>query len=235
MQEDNLLRKCSFFFIGIVAFFSSCSSLQKYPAADRVWALPEIKAFETLDAATEYPENSILFVGSSSIRLWKTLARDLDPFPVIQRGYGGAHFRDLVFYTDRILSEHKIRMVVCFVANDISGSPKDGTPKEILQLFKRFVKQVRAKHPQVPIMQIAITPTQSRWKYWEEINQVNEMIKAYCEKTTNLYYIDTVPTFLNSNGQPVSEWFIQDQLHLNEAGYAVWSKLIRFAIEEVLN
>jgi len=236
MIFKSKLHKFFTVFFGLVLLGAvfSCSPLKNYPAEDRAWALPEIQAFEALDTTAEYPENSILFVGSSSIRLWKTLDRDMKPYPVIQRGYGGAHFRDLVFYTDRILSDHKIKMVVCFVANDISGSPKDGEPKEILQLFKLFVKQVRAKHPKVPIMQIAITPTQSRWKYWKEINQVNELMKAFCEKTSDLYYIDTVPAFLNSKGQPVNEWFIQDQLHLNEKGYAVWSKLIRSAIEEVL-
>lgn len=220
----------AFIFLLILA---SCSPLKKYDPQDRAWAIPEIEAFEKLDATIQYPDEAILFIGSSSIRLWKTLEEDMAPYPVIQRGYGGAHFRDMVFFTDRILATHPLSMVVCFVANDISGSSKDGTPEEVLGLFKLFVKQVRAKHPTIPIMQIAVTPTPSRWKHWDKINRVNELIKGYCAKTENLYFIDTVPEYLDAAGQPKPQWFVQDQLHLNTEGYTVWNRIIKAAIEEV--
>jgi hypothetical protein len=212
---------------------SSCSPLKKYDPKDRAWALPEINAFENQNATTDYSEDAILFIGSSSIRLWKTLAEDMVPYPVIQRGYGGAHFRDIVFFTERILADHPLSMVVCFVANDISGSPKDGSPKEVLSLFKLFVKQVREKHPDIPILQIAVTPTLSRWDYWDEINKVNQLLKSYCEKTANLYFVDTVPIYLDTFNQPKSEWFVKDQLHLNAKGYEVWNGLIKSEIERV--
>ena len=213
--------------------FTSCSPLRKYKEKDRKWAYPEIQAFERLDKTQTYAEDAILFIGSSSIRLWKTLEEDMKPYPVIQRGYGGAHFRDMVFFTDRILADHPLSMVVCFVANDISGSGKDGTPQEVLKLFKYFIKQVRAKHPSIPIMQVAITPTQSRWRLWPQINVVNELIKAYCEKTENLYFINTVPEFLDEHGKPKPQWFVGDQLHLNKKGYEVWNRIIKGEIEKV--
>lgn len=225
--------KRNFLYLFIVVLWTSCSPLKKFSPDDRAWALPEIRAFEKLDLNNNYPEDAILFIGSSSIRLWKTLEEDMAPFPVIQRGYGGAHFRDMVFYTDRILADHSLSMVVCFVANDISGSPKDSTPKEVLRLFKLYVKQVRAKYPNIPIMQIAVTPTQSRWDYWEKINEVNELIEAYCQKTDNLYFIDTVPTYLDAKGQPKPEWFVEDQLHLNQEGYTVWNRIIKAEIERI--
>ena len=224
----------SFWFLSCTTvLFISCSPLKKYDAKDRAWALPEIEAFEKLDETRVYPDDAILFIGSSSIRLWKTLEEDMKPFNVIQRGYGGAHFRDMVFYTERILADHKLSMVVCFVANDISGSSRDGTPKEVLGLFKLFVKQVREKHPTIPILQIAVTPTKSRWKYWDKINQVNNLIKAYCEKRENLYFVNTVPAYLDKDGQPKPEWFVSDQLHLNTEGYEVWNGLIKSEIERV--
>jgi len=211
----------------------SCSPLKDYNVKDRKWAFPEIEAFERLDKTQSYAEDAILFIGSSSIRLWKTLIEDMKPYSVIQRGYGGAHFRDMVFFTDRIMSDHQLSMVVCFVANDISGSKNDGTPKEVFRLFKYFIKQIRAKYPKIPIMQIAITPTQSRWEYWTKISRVNNLIKTYCEVNDNLYFIDTVDEFLNENQQPRSELFMSDQLHLNKKGYEVWSKIIRGEIKKL--
>jgi hypothetical protein len=215
------------------ATFISCSPLKKYNPGDRSWALREISTFEKRDKSTNYPEGAILFIGSSSIRLWKTLKEDMAPFPVIQRGYGGAHFRDMVFFTDRILADHNLSMVVCFVANDISGSPKDGSPKEVLKLFKLFVKQVRDEHPEIPILQIAVTPTISRWKYWKDIKKLNKLIDSYCKNTENLHFIDTVPTFLNADGQPKSELFVKDQLHLNTKGYEAWNSMIKSEIERI--
>ncbi len=211
---------------------SSCSLVKKYPAKDRAWAIPEIEAFEKLDAEINYHDDAILFIGSSSIRLWKTLNKDMEPYKVIQRGYGGANFRDVIYFTERILADHKLKMVVCFIANDISGSPDDGTPREVLRLFKYFVNQVRVKHPEIPIMQISITPTKSRWKYWDKIKKVNDLIQAYCLKTENLFFIDTVKRFLNEEGKPKTEWFVNDQLHLNKVGYAEWSNIIQNAINQ---
>jgi hypothetical protein len=219
--------------VTVLLVFTSCSPLRKYKEKDRKWAYPEIQAFERLDNTQTYAADALLFIGSSSIRLWKTLEEDMKPYPVIQRGYGGAHFRDMVFFTDRILADHPLSMVVCFVANDISGSGKDGTPQEVLKLFKYFIKQVRAKHPSIPIMQVAITPTQSRWQLWPQINVVNQLIKAFCEKTENLYFINTVPEFLDEHGQPKPHWFVGDQLHLNKKGYEVWNRIIKGEIEKV--
>ncbi len=233
MYRLSKLNSSSILGIILLLWMIGCSPLQKYKETDAAWALPEIEAFEALDASTQYPDDAILFIGSSSIRLWKTLATDMAPYHVIQRGYGGAHFRDMIFFTDRILADHPIRMLVCFVANDISGSPKDGTPKEVLQLFKYFVKQVRAKHPEIPILQIAVTPTQSRWNHWSKINEVNQLMQSYCEQTPNLYFVNTVPTYLNSEGKPKTEWFVKDQLHLNAAGYEVWNRIIKAKIAEV--
>ena len=97
-----IYKKYSFGAVLVLLIVSGCSPLKKYQPADRQWALPEIRAFEELDAVNDYDKEAILIIGSSSIRLWKTLAEDMAPFPVIQRGYGGAHFRDMVFFTDRI-------------------------------------------------------------------------------------------------------------------------------------
>ena len=97
-------------------------------------------------------------------------------------------------------------------------------------LFKLFINQVRSKHPEIPIMQISITPTKSRWKYWKKINKTNDLIKTYCLKKENLFFIDTVKRFLNDEGKPKTEWFVNDQLHLNKLGYAEWSNIIKDAI-----
>ena len=218
----------------ILILFLSCSPLSKYSPKDWAWALPEIRAFEKLDQNNNYPNNAILFLGSSSIRLWKTLKADMKPHNVIQRGYGGAHFRDLIFFTERILSDHSLKMIVCFVANDISGSSDDESPRKVLRLYQYFINQVRSTYPKIPIIQISITPTQSRWYKWNQIRKLNGLIEEFCKKNENLFFLDTVPEFLDLNGKPKPELFVSDKLHLNEMGYSVWNKIIRSKIDELI-
>jgi hypothetical protein len=222
-------------FLLILFFFSNCSPLKQYSSPSYAWAEAEIKIFEAMDASVEYADNSLLFIGSSSIRMWDTLAEDMAPFPVIKRGYGGAHLRDAIFYTHRVLGEHEPAMIIGFIANDIKGVQEDERPGKVKRLFAFFLKQVRERHPETPFLWIEITPTKSRWKQWEEIKRVNKKIKAYCEKMPNVYFVETAEAFLNENGLPSTELFIEDQLHLNKEGYALWSSIIKKEIEQYLN
>lgn len=224
-------------FLTVALIFSiiSCSPLKQYSSDTYAWASPEIEAFKTLDTTTTYPKKSLLFLGSSSIRLWDSLAEDMAPYPVIQRGYGGAHLRDAIFYTDALLGNHDPSMIIGFIANDIKGDPADESPRKVKRLFKFFVDQIRKKHPTIPFLWVEITPTKNRWAQWKQIERLNKKIKTYCEKTDNLYFVATTEAFLNAKGLPKTELFVEDQLHLNAEGYALWSSIIRKEIETKLD
>jgi hypothetical protein len=228
MKVNRITR---FFFLLSLLAWSGCSPLKQYEKSTYAWALPEIEKFKQLDATERYSSNSILFMGSSSIRLWSTLAEDMAPLPIIQRGYGGAHFRDLIFFVDTILNQHDLSMVVCFVANDISQKKSDENAATILRNYNYVVKQIRKRHPKIPILQISITPSQSRWELWPKIQEVNAALKAYCETHSNMYFLDTTSHFLNEVGLPRTPLFRKDQLHLNKEGYALWTSLIRPQVE----
>jgi hypothetical protein len=201
----------------------SCSPLRNYRELPEVKAWePEIAKFEKLDQTTEYPDDAIMFAGSSSIRLWSTLSDDMAPYNVIQRGYGGARLSDYAVYADRIFSPHKCSALVLFIANDITGGDNDKSPDEVRRLFSVVHKN------------IAITPTWSRWKAWAEISKTNDMIKEWCKNQRNTYFISTDTAFLNSSGEPRDELFIQDKLHLNPEGYKVWTKIIKGELDAIL-
>lgn len=227
------LRKIAYSFVG-VALLSSCSLQKRYSPESYAWAIPEIEAFERLNEQP-IPKNGLLFIGSSSIRLWKTLAQDMAPYPVVQRGYGGAHLRDAIFFPDALLGNGQPAMIIGFIANDIKGVPEDERPQRIKRLFKYFLKQVRERHPKTPFLWVEITPTQSRWAQWKAIKKVNKKIKVYCDKTDNLYFVQTANAFLTAEGLPRTELFVEDQLHLNQQGYALWSRLIKLEIENHFN
>lgn len=220
----------------LTSFLVSCASLGKYRELPEVKAWEsEIEKFEQLDIAKSYPPDAIMFAGSSSIRLWSTLGKDMLPYNVIQRGYGGAKLSDFAVYADRILYPHKCRAIVLFIANDISGSNSDKSPLEVSQLFKQTLYIIRKQFRETPVIWVSVTPTPLRWHIWPEIKEAGEMISEICESHRNTYYLDTEQYFTNEKGLPRADLFLDDRLHLNDEGYKVWSGLIKNELNKILN
>ncbi len=226
------MRKVLFFLL-VSSFLSSCSVYKKYADTEAPWE-EEISSLEDLDDIESYPEEAILFIGSSSIRRWTSIKEDMAPYKPIRRGYGGAHFTDLIHFTDRLVYPHKFQALAIFVANDITGGENDKSVKEVMRLFEEVVRTVRVKYPYVPIFQIAVTPTNSRWKVWPTVQELNASFKTYCETHENMYYIDPSEAYLDQDGKPRSELFVEDQLHLNEEGYDIWASFIKKEFDKVL-
>lgn len=226
------MRRVIILFISFVLI--TCSPVKKYRDLPEVLSWDnEIRKFEQLDKTENYPGDAILFAGSSSIRLWTNPEKDIEPYRVIQRGYGGAKLSDFAVYAGRIVDPHPCRAIVLFIANDITGSEQDKTPQEVSSLFRNILKTIRNEHPVTPVFWIQITPTESRWKVWSLIQDANALIKKVCEKNKNTYFITTSYAFLNEKGLPKEELFRADKLHLSEMGYAVWSEIIRKELDKV--
>jgi len=216
-------------------FLASCASLGKYRGLAEVKAWEsEIEKFEQLDVAKSYPSDAIMFAGSSSIRLWSTLGKDMLPYNVIQRGYGGAKLSDFAVYADRILYPHQCQAIVIFIANDITGSDNDKSPLEVSQLFRKTLYIIRRQFKDTPVFWVSVTPTPLRWHVWPEIKEAGDMIREICEDHRNTHYIDTERYFTNANGIPRAELFLDDRLHLNDEGYRVWSGVIKNELDKIL-
>jgi len=194
----------------------------------------EIQALEKLDRETPDPERAVLFLGSSSIRRWDTIAQDMAPYPVIQRGYGGAKFSDLAVFIDRLVRPHNFQAAVVFVGNDITGNKDDKSVEEVLRLIKIIIAKIGEHKDSAPIFLIAVTPTSSRFAAWEKIKQLNSAMDDYCQKTPGVHFIDTVDRYLDKQGKPIDSYFVADKLHQNQAGYQVWSEIIKSSLGQVL-
>jgi lysophospholipase L1-like esterase len=187
-----------------------------------------IAGFEEDDRTHEHPDDAIVFLGSSSIRLWETLAKDMHPLSVVNRGFGGATTADVVRYADRILGGRPFRGVVLFVANDIRGKPdSDKTPAEAAALFAEVVDRIRVHQPRAFVLLVAVTPTESRWTVWPQIQELNHRLAAVADARTDTVFVPTADLFLAANGLPQPELFRPDRLHLSAAGYALWTTRIR--------
>lgn len=202
-------------------------------AAIKKWE-KHIADLEKLDATEQHPDNAILFIGSSSIRRWDSIAADMSPWPTIRRGYGGARFSDLAVFVDRLITPHKYEALVIFVGNDIAGKDIDKKPQEVLDLFKYVVSRSRKHLPETPIFFIQITPTSSRFDVWGEVEKMHALVKKYVASESDLHFIETAPKYLKKDGKPNDDLFVKDRLHLNEAGYRLWASIIKQSLEGVL-
>jgi hypothetical protein len=175
-----------------------------------------IHTFETADKANPPPQGAILFIGSSTIVRWKTLAHDFPESQVINRGFGGSQIADSVFYADRIVIPYRPRLIVLRAGgNDIQAGK---TPEQVAADFKAFIEKVRAKLPEVRIAYMTINATPSRWANAEREKKANQLIKEYIASGKNLDYIDTFAATLGADGKPREELFVKDRLHFNEEG-----------------
>ncbi len=203
------------------------------PAEDPTIWEDDIAAFEAEDAAEAPPEDALLFVGSSSIRLWDSLKEDMAPMPVIQRGFGGSKLGDCIHYADRLVTPYNPRALVVFCGtNDIAGDhPKSA--ETVFGLYKDFVAKVHEDLPGLPIYFIAISPTRSRWDHRDIVAEANRLVAEYSDQHEELHFINTASALLDENGESREELFREDKLHLNPDGYAVWTSIIRPEMEKL--
>lgn len=193
----------------------------------------EIQAFEKLDKTEKYSSNSILITGSSYIKRWSTIKKDLSPHEIIHRGFGGSNIGEMAYYIDRIMANHPFKAIVFYSgSNDITAGNQDKTPTQVLEAFKYIVQKVRQKHPIIPIYYIAISPNERRWAVQSDIIKANNLFKNYCQNTPNLHFIETMTQLLSTDGQYQAELYVDDKLHFNEKGYKIWTGIIKNVLDK---
>lgn len=185
----------------------------------------DIAAFEAADKTNPPPQNAILFIGSSGIRMWKTLAKDFPDHRVINRGFGGSQIADSTHFADRIVFPYKPKMIVLRAgSNDLRANK---SAEQVAADFKAFVAKVREKLPETEIVFVGMNPTPARWKQHDREVAANTMIAAFAKETPRVKYVDTHDHFLGPDGQPRADLLIADKLHFNAAGYKILTGLVR--------
>lgn len=185
----------------------------------------EIAAFEAADRAQPPPPGAVLFIGSSSIRLWTTLAGDFPELRTINRGFGGSEIDDATHFADRIVVPYRPRAIVMYAGdNDIADGD---SPQHVLEDFQAFVRTARAVDPDVPIAFLAIKPSVARQSLLPQIRAANSEIRAWAARQKGVSYLDVFTPMLGRDGQPDPKWFGEDGLHMNRRGYALWVGIVK--------
>ena len=184
----------------------------------------EIRSFEDSDRVRMPAPGGIVFVGSSSIRMWPDLRADFPGLNVIQRGFGGSRLDEVLQYAPRIVLPYRPTLVILYAGdNDVA---ENRTPQQILSDYKSFVKLMRDTLPNARIAYVSIKPSPSRWELADKMRAANALIQQYTATQPGLTYVDVFSPMIGANDRPRPELFLSDSLHMTRQGYDIWRGLL---------
>lgn len=222
-QSRSIVASLTLGAFGLVALLIAVTAEGADGQGPERWE-PQIQAFEEQDKAKPPPEGGIVFVGSSSIRGWD-LGKYFPDLPAINRGFGGSQIPDSTYYADRIVIPYKPKLIVVYAGdNDIAAGH---SPQQVSADFDGFAAKVQAGLPEARILFISIKPSILRWRLVEQMRQANDLIRKTCEGDRRFDYVDIDSPMIGDDGKPRPELFKEDGLHLNDAGYTLWTSVLR--------
>jgi len=208
---------------------SGADNLKDPPA---IWC-NEIKRLKRRVAKLPTQENLIAFYGSSSVRLWVNMKRDLNPFNVVNLGFGGSTFAWCIHYFDEIFKEANPSKIVLYAGENDLNEGK--TPQEVLSGCMELVGLITNKYPDVELALISLKPSVEREALIPLIMETNLMLSKYFITELNAQYINVFAQMITTDNKPIPELYLSDGLHLNSKGYALWSTAIKKALQAADN
>lgn len=193
-------------------------------AAASICCRDEIARFLAADRVRPPPAGGVLFVGSSTIRLWAGLEADFPTTPAVQRGFGGSELDEVIHYAPYIVLPYRPRLIVLYAGDNDIASGK--SPEAVFRDYKAFVALIRSALPDTRIAFISIKPSGARWALVDKIRATNALVRGYTATDPRLIYVDAFTPMLGADGLPRAELFLEDRLHLNARGYALWKDLL---------
>jgi lysophospholipase L1-like esterase len=165
-----------------------------------------------------------LFTGSSSVRMWKDVADYFPEFNVINNGFGGSHFSDLIYFYEELIPKCNPDYLFIYEGdNDIADDEK---PRKILKEAKSLVEMIQEDLPHTKVVLISAKPSVARWEYSKKYNRLNRKLERLCRKTDNLEFANVWSAMLDENGQVFTDVFLDDNLHMNKKGYDIWGEVL---------
>jgi lysophospholipase L1-like esterase len=187
----------------------------------------EVRQFEVADSLHPPPRGAVLFVGSSSIRLWESAEADFPGVTIVRRGFGGSEMADVLHFADRIVLPYAPSAIVLYAGdNDLAAGR---TPEQVFADYRDFVKLVRSRLPETRVVYVAVKPSLARVQLIDAMRRTNALVHGYVARHPGrrLEYVDVFTPMLDASGRPRAELFREDGLHMNARGYALWTELLR--------
>lgn len=186
----------------------------------------DINAFVRQDSLQAPPAEPILFIGSSSFTFWTEVQKDFPGYPIVNRGFGGSSLTDLIHFAPQVIFAYTPRQIVIYCGeNDLAATPP-ADPTEVLRRFKLLFRMIRDRWPDIPLVYISIKPSPARWQLEPQFVEANRRISRYLRTKNEAIFLDVHRAMLDSRGEARPELYINDRLHMNQQGYAIWKSLL---------
>ena len=186
----------------------------------------DIQAFKRQDSVSFPPKNAILFIGSSSFTMWKDVQQYFPSYTIINRGFGGSSLPDVIRYANDIILPYQPKQIVIYCGeNDVAASDTV-TGKLVFNRFKQLFTIIRNRYPKVKVTYVSMKPSPSRQLLLSKMINGNALIKKYLSSKKRTSYVDVYKEMIDDEGKPRPDLFLDDNLHMNKTGYAIWHKFI---------
>jgi lysophospholipase L1-like esterase len=186
----------------------------------------EIAEFKHQDSLRRPPSGAILFVGSSSFRKWSNVQSYFPGYTIINRGFGGSSFPDLIRYANEIIFPYHPKQIVIYCGDNDLAISDSITATMVFNRFVRLYELIRSRLKEVDIVYISIKPSPSRQKLMPKMEETNDLIRDFMAKYSHAVFVDVYHPMLTPTGQPNDSLFLRDNLHMNEKGYRAWQQIL---------
>lgn len=190
-----------------------------------VWYEDDIRQLEVKLAALSDKTDKVVFYGSSSIRLWTTLASDFPEIGMLNLGFGGSTLAACAWFFERLIVPLAPKAVIFYAGDNDLGDGRH--PEEVYLFFCAFAEKMNRLLPGVPLTFLSIKVSPARWNIAKDIQTTNKLIRTELDKMSNWRYVDMTTPLLAADGKPRREFFENDGLHLNPNGYRVWQQALQ--------
>jgi lysophospholipase L1-like esterase len=186
----------------------------------------DIQAFKKQDSVSLPGTGKILLVGSSSFTKWKDVQNYFPTYPIINRGFGGSSLTDVIRYRDDVIFKYQPKQIVIYCGENDFAASDTVSAEMVISRFKELFSLIRSRYKNVPVAYISMKPSPSRQRLLPKFLVANLAIKNFLKKKRKTDFIDVYYKMLKEDGTPMDDIFIDDKLHMNAKGYAIWQKLI---------
>jgi lysophospholipase L1-like esterase len=186
----------------------------------------DIQEFKNQDRINPPPSNAILFVGSSSFTKWTDVSNYFPGYTILNRGFGGSTLPDVIFYEPEIIAPYHPKQVVIYCGDNDLASSDIVTADTVFERFRLLFELIRRDLPGENILFVSIKPSPSRIRLKEKMEKANLLIQTYLSLQQHAAFVDVYHKMLNPDGSIMTGIFLQDNLHMNANGYAIWQKVI---------
>jgi len=186
----------------------------------------EIQNFKKQDSIKFPPKDAVLFIGSSSFTNWKDVQSYFPRHTIINRGFGGSSLPDVINYTADIVFPYEPKQVIIYCGENDFTVAGGIAPSIVVDRVMQLIDLIRSRYPKIPIAYISIKPSPSRQHLWTGMQEANALIKKKLKKKKKVDFINVWDSMFNADGTIMKEIFLQDNLHMNAKGYAIWQKIM---------